>query len=141
MGTHRITLPDTTWFDFELWDGPPPPLLPYASMSFSRPGVNGHGLQVMGRRQEPVSVQLSEDFNSFAAAVAFAPNYDLLPSVGACDVIYNSIAYTAFDVQYLVTDPMIVSIQRHVNLCGPGYSYPGGARIVLSLKLLGVPRV
>lgn len=142
MGTHQIIRPDTSQLDFELWEGPPPPLLPYAANVFSRPGVNGSGLQVGGRHQEAVSVTLHEDFTTYALAMAFIGNYDSLPSLGACSVVYNSVNWSNnYDVQHLVTEPRIVDVRKAVHLCGPGYAYSGGARVTLAVRLTPVPRV
>lgn len=125
MAAHYIDV-----FSFQFWRSPPPATVQYVGESFTRVGENQVGKIRTGRRGVPFEVITEEDFISYAWAMSFIPRYHALPFTGPKRIIYNYIDYMAtFNHLYFIDHVELVECRAMPRLTGPGYDYPGGARM------------
>lgn len=114
---------------FSYWEGDPPALPIQHVARFTRPGINGVGLQLAGRWGEPFEAICTAHYPSYPLAIARELNYNMLVGDGPRIVIYNQLDYAIlFGVVYTVESYQTVEIQAGEFL-GPGFYFPNGGKI------------
>jgi hypothetical protein len=125
-------------YNFEFWDGPPPPLPTEKVVASTRPGVNGVSIHRMGRWADPFEVTLTSHWASQLAAAAGHSLMRNLIGAGGTYVKYNNLNWTMLHgVYYNIHSIEILDIRSAICLMGPGYVLAGGAALVTRFVMQG----
>jgi hypothetical protein len=125
-------------YNFEFWDGPPPPIPTTKVLASTRPGVNGVSTHLLGRWAEPFEVTLTSHWASQLAATAGHASMKNLIGADPCYVKYNNLNWTMLHgVFYNVRSIEILDIRSAICLMGPGYVLPGGAALITRYVMQG----
>lgn len=118
-------------FNFEFWDGPPPPVPTQKVVTAHRPGVSGVSHQLLGTWGDTFAVTLTSHWaNQLAAIQGHALMVPLIGSGGKY-VKYNDINWTGmYGVLYNVDAIDILDLRSSLCLIGPTYYFPNGASLV-----------
>lgn len=115
---------------FSFWDGDPPQLPIQHVARYTRPGVDGVGMQTAGTWGDPFEALLTAHFDSYTAALAASAAYKNLVGTGQYPIVYNFVEYLpVFGVTATVDYYQTVEVQAGTFII-PGFVYPLGGRIV-----------
>lgn len=138
-------MPAASWvhrvdrFTFQFWRGAPPERPQQLVETYSRAGVSGTGLRVLGERGTEFDVELVEHFPLWAPAQLIVPSYQQLVGQPPVEVWFERVRLLPITrTLYAVLDVRQVQIKTNVRLIGPNYNYPAGVELVTRWQLLPV---
>lgn len=111
---------------FALWEGEPPSLPIQHVARFTRPGVNGVGMQHAGFWGDPFDAVLTSYFANFNLAVVASAQYRNLVGAGVVPIMYNFVQYLpVFGVVATVDYYQSIEVKAG-TIVGPGFFFPMG---------------
>lgn len=125
-------------YNFEFWDGPPPPIPVRKVVASTRPGVDGVSTHLLGTWADPFEVTLTSHWASQLAATTAYSMMTALIGGDAVYVKYNNVNWTMLHgVFYNVRGIEVLDIRSALFLMGPTYTYANGAALVTRFIMQG----
>jgi len=126
-------------FNFEFWDGPPPPVPTTKVIESHRPGASGVAQQIIGAWGDTFDVNLRSHWAGQLPAVNAYALMKLIIGTGPVPVKFNYINWSSmYGVLYHVDNVDLVALRSVPRLIGIGYDFIGGA--ILTTKWTLTPQ-
>lgn len=123
-------------FNFEFWEGPPPPVPTRKVLESHRPGATGVSQQIIGTWGDTFDVQLTAHFSTQLAAITTHALMKSIIGMGPVPIKFNNINWSSmYGVVYQVDAVELVSLKSVPRLIGPNYDYAGGAILITKWTL------
>ena len=123
-------------FNFEFWEGPPPPVPTPKVIESHRPGATGVAQQIIGTWGDTFDAKLTAHFANQLAAITAHAMMKAVIGTGPMPVKYNNINWSGmYGVVYHVDDIQLVSLRSVPRILGPTYDFPGGAILITKWTL------
>jgi hypothetical protein len=123
-------------FNFEFWQGPPPPIPSQKVVVSHRPGVSGTAHQLLGTWGDTFDVAVTSHWATFLDAMSAHNLMTLIIGTGGVPIKFNNINWTSmYGVLYHVEAVEMIDLHAAIWLIGPGYSYANGASMTTRISL------